>query len=144
MKWIALLLNIIALPLLAFAQISLSEKQPTQGEAVDITLEQPERLLVVTYRPNSSVAMRDTLRAEQPTTVFRWTPRKPGIVSLSSSAASRNVSVRFKGLSGSGIIVMGIAATLLFGGAAFAFRLLFKDEAEDGTLDMELDHFPDT
>ena len=144
MKRIAFLLTIMALPLLASAQISLSKEQPTQGETVDITLGQPERLLVVTYRPNSSVARRDTLRSEQPATTFRWTPRKAGIVSLSSSNASRNVSVRFKGFSGTGIIVMGIAATLLFGGAAFAFRLLFKDEAEDGTLDVELDHFPDT
>ncbi len=125
-------------------QIGISTEQPVQGETVTITLAEPDSMLIVTYRPNSSIARADTLRASKLTTTFEWAPRKAGVASLSTSRASRNVSVRFLGLSGSGIAVMIVAATLLFGGAAFAFRLLFKDEEEDGTLDMDLDHMPDT
>lgn len=144
MRQIILIFTMAILPSLAPAQISLSDKQPVQGEPVTITLAQPASELIVTYRPNSSVARMDTLRAEQPATAFLWTPRKAGVVSLSTATDSRNVSVRFQGLSGSGILVMIVAGTLLFGGAAFAFRILFKDEEEDETLDIELDHFPDT
>ncbi|MCB0581293.1 MAG: hypothetical protein KDD10_18525 [Phaeodactylibacter sp.] len=144
MRLATLVLTIIFLPWLAPAQIELSDEQPTQGEAVTINLEKPESMLVVTYRPNSSVARRDTLRAAQPAAAFQWTPRKAGVVSLSTASASRNVSVRFQGLSASGLLVMIVAGTLLFGGAAFAFRVLFRDEEEDETLDIELDHFPDT
>ena len=144
MRKSALFLILCALPALAFAQIRLSEEQPVQGQPVTVTLAQDDSMLIITYRPNSSVARTDTLHAGRPVTAFRWTPRKAGVVSLSTSTASRNVSVRFRGLSVTGILVMAVAATLLFGGAAFAFRILFKDEEEDETLDIDLDHFPDT
>lgn len=144
MRQATLVLTIIFLPWLAPAQIGLSDEQPTQGEAVTITLEKPESMLVVTYRPNSSVARRDTIWSEPPATEFLWKPLQAGVASLSTPTASRNVSVRFQGLSASGILVMIVAGTLLFGGVAFAFRVLFRDEEEDETLDIELDHFPDT
>jgi hypothetical protein len=77
--------------------------------------------------------------------IFEWTPDRAGIVALNvPEQGSRNVSVRFQGVSTSGIVVMLVAGGLLFGGAAFAFRLLFKDEEEDGTMDIDLDHMPDT
>ncbi len=144
MRTIALLLIAFVWATLAPAQISLSDEHPVQGEPVTITLPEPASELIVTYRPNSSIARVDTLRAEPPATAFLWTPRQAGVASLSIPTEGRNVSVRFQGLSGSGIFVMIIAGTLLFGGAGFAFYILFKDEEEDDTLDIELDHFPDT
>lgn len=126
-------------------QIQLSTEKPTEGEPITITLEKPAEMLVVTYRPNSAVTHRDTFRIAPATRIFEWTPDRAGIVALTvPDQGSKNISVRFQGLSISGIAVMIIAGALLFGGAAFAFRLLFKDEEEDGTLDMDLDRMPDT
>jgi len=126
------------------AQIDLSTEKPIEGEPVTVTLAEPAKEVIVTYRPNSQVIDRDTLRAEAASTTFTWTPATAGVVALKAGSASRNVSVRFAGISESGIATMMIAGIILFGGAAFAFRLLFKDEEEDGTRDLELDHMPDT
>jgi len=128
-----------------FAQIKLSTATPEEGQTVKINLEQPDSMVIITYRPNSAVTTRDTLKATPLASSFEWTPQSAGIANLSTTnQGSLNVSIRFRGLSVSGIAVMIIAGGLLFGGAAFAFRLLFKDEEEDGTLDMDLDHMPDT
>jgi len=127
------------------AQIQLSSERLVEGQKVHIKLQEPAGQLVITYRPNSAVVHRDTLFADPPATSFVWAPDRAGVVALRVPGRSAlNVSVRFKGISGSGIAVMAIAAGLLFGGATFAFRLLFKDEEEDGTLDIDLDHMPDT
>jgi hypothetical protein len=129
----------------AQAQIQLSTETPTEGEPITVTLDKPAEVLLVTYRPNSAVTHRDTFRIQPAASVFEWTPDRAGIVALRvPEQGSKNVSVRFQGLSASGIAVMAIAGALLFGGAAFAFRLLFKDEEKDGTLDIDLDHMPDT
>lgn len=129
----------------AQAQIQLSTETPTEGEPITVTLDKPAEVLLVTYRPNSAVTHRDTFRIQPAASVFEWTPDRAGIVALRvPEQGSKNVSVRFQGLSASGIAVMAIAGALLFGGAAFAFRLLFKDEEEDGKLDIDLDHMPDT
>jgi len=135
----------MSMAMAARAQIQLSTEKPTEGEPITITLEKPAEMLVVTYRPNSAVTHRDTFRMQPAANIFEWTPDRAGIVALSvPEQGGKNVSVRFQGVSTSGIAVMIVAAALLFGGAAFAFRLLFKDEEEDGTLDIDLEHMPDT
>lgn len=142
-----LLLSVLCMSMAtaARAQIQLSTEKPTEGEPITITLEKPAEMLVVTYRPNSAVTHRDTFRMQPAANVFEWTPDRAGIVALSvPEQGGKNISVQFQGLSTSGIAVMIVAASLLFGGAAFAFRLLFKDEEEDGTLDIDLEHMPDT
>jgi len=147
MKKLFLLLPVFCLITVmpAQAQIQLSTETPTEGEPITVTLEKPAEVLLVTYRPNSAVTHRDTFRIQPAASVLEWTPDRAGIVALRvPEQGSKNVSVRFQGLSTSGIAVMAIAGALLFGGAAFAFRLLFKDEEEDGTLDIDLDHMPDT
>lgn len=127
------------------AQIQLSTETPTEGERITVKVEKPAKELVVTYRPNSAVTHRDTFRLNPAAKVFEWTPDRAGIVALSvPEQGSMNISVRFQGVSTSGIAVMLVAGSLLFGGAAFAFRLLFRDEEEDGTLDIDLDNLPDT
>jgi hypothetical protein len=141
--WLFLLC--FAIPFLIRAQgITLSGESPSVQEPVTLVLEKPAREVWIEYRPNSQVVRYDTLRATQPATTFEWTPRKAGVVRLSTPGASRNVSVRFAGLSGSGLAVMIVAAILLFGGATFAFRILFKDERDKGVTDLDIDHLPDT
>ncbi len=124
-----------SLPFLLKAQIQLSTEEPIAGEAVTIQLESPASKLIVAYRPNSSVVRRDTLIMKEPTTTFEWTPATAGVVALSTPAASRNVSVRFRGFSWSGLLVMLLAGLILFGGVIFAFRVLFSDRQEDIDID---------
>jgi hypothetical protein len=128
------------------AQIELSTDEPVAGEAVTITLDEPVQDLIITYRPNSSVIRHDTLRAGAPATAFTWTPAQAGVVALAAGDATRTVSVRFSGLSWKGILVMVIAAAILFGGAAFAFKTMFRDEEEDSTMDYDTSplRHPDT
>lgn len=126
------------------AQISVSTEKPIQGENITISLAQPDSMVVITYRPNSSLAQRDTLRAPALAATFQWTPARAGVVALSTSAqGSRNVSVRYRGLSGSGLLVLILAGTILLGGAGFAFGLLFKN-AEDESMEELLEHRADT
>lgn len=129
-----------------YAQIDIQPEKPRVDEAVQVTLAQPSDMLVVTYRPNSSVLRRDTLRSDAPAASFAWTPDRAGVVALSTKDASRNVSVRFRGFSWQGLLVMLIAAGILFGGAGFAFRMMFQDEEEDETMDYDSSPFrhPDT
>lgn len=128
------------------AQIRLTEEPPVAGRENSITLEEPATEVIVTYRPNSAVIRRDTLRAPQPVTAFTWTPGRAGVVNLQTATASRNLSVRFNTFSWAGLVVMIAAAVVLFGGAGLAFRILFRDEEEDTSLDYDsgLNHHPDT
>ena len=132
------------------AQIQLSEPMPIKGQAVDITLPQPAQRLLIRYRPNSSLSTMDTLYSETPTDHFQWKARQAGIATLftededGQTLHSRNVSVRFKGTSPGGIVVMLLAGIVLFGGAIFSFRLLFKKEEENIPGPGELEHRADT
>lgn len=121
----------------SFGQVELSEPMPIKGEPVTITLPQPRQRLMVRYRPNSSLASVDTLYSEIPTERFQWEARQAGIARIFTEDASgqilesRNVSVRFRGVSTGGLIVMILAGCVLFGGVIFSFRILFqKDEDE--------------
>ncbi len=106
------------------AQIEASTNKIILGESVTINLEQAQERLIVEYRPNSNIVTRDTLVSATPTKNFEWTPKKPGVVRLNTKDGSKNVSVRFKGLSVSGLLVMLLAGVILFGGAGLAFRSL--------------------
>jgi hypothetical protein len=121
-------------------QIQLSTEFPVKGEAVDILLEEPAEKIYFTYRPRSAVARMDSLVAESAVSQFTWIPRDAGVVAIKTHAISRNVSVRFKGISTSGLIVMLLAGSILFGGVTFAFRILFQEGKEH----LELEHLGDT
>lgn len=132
------------LPAILPAQINLSTEKPVAGEPLTINLAEPDTLLIVAYRPNSSVVRRDTLRAAAPTDAFEWTPARAGVVALSTSTGSRNVSVRFRTFSWRGLIVMLLAGAILFGGVVFAFRVLFREAESGQSVDVDPASRPDT
>jgi hypothetical protein len=115
-------------------ELSISEEYPLRGERLAITLSGEgagdARALRVTYRPNSQTSHQETLPLVGGR--LEWTPRDAGIVRLEvlgadqSQLHSRNVAVRFGAFPASGIAVMVIAATLLFGGAALSMFLLLR------------------
>lgn len=142
----------LVLPQMGTAQsIALSEASPVVGEEVTITLDVAVDTLVVTYRPNSSVATKELLVSATPTTTFQWASRNPGLVEISypdraqgGALIRRNVSVRFDGVSASGLAVMFGAGLILFGGAAFAFRTLFQHTEPPEKMDFDPNELPDT
>lgn len=127
------LLALAGLAPTAAAQYTLSAPRLYVGEPVTVTLPQAVQALEVTYRPNSSIATTETLTPAGGLTV-EWTPTQAGVVRLSSAAAGgQNVSVRFQETPTSGLLVLILAGTILFGGAAFASVKLFQDDG-DGRL----------
>lgn len=106
------------------AQMEVSTNKIILGESVTVILEQAQETLIVEYRPSSNIVTRDTLVSATPTRNFEWTPKKPGVVRLNTRGGSKNVSVRFRGLSVNGLLVMLLAGVILFGGAGLAFRSL--------------------
>lgn len=148
------LAGLITLALMATApllgSIDLSNDLPVAGESVRITTSEPVDSLRIVFRPNSSLSRTVWIVNDPAGTAFEWTPPDPGLVQLSylpesgGVAVTRNVSVRFQGLSVTGLIVMFLAGTILFGSVAIAFRTLFRDESEDGTPDFVPEELPDT
>lgn len=104
------------------------------GEAVELTI--PEgSTLIVTYRPNSSIARSDSL-AIGPDGAVTWTPEQAGVVALAVDAGPvRNVSVRFAGVPWLGVLVLLGAGSILFGGAAFGLRRMLKGDDHAFLLD---------
>jgi hypothetical protein len=135
---------LIGLPVLLSGQIELSAEPLVAGREATVRLGAPDSILIIAYRPNSSVVRRDTLRAAEPVAAFQWTPEKAGVVALSTSTDARNVSVRFRGFSWKGLTVMLLAGTILFGGVIFAFRVLFREEESGQSIDVDPASRPDT
>ncbi len=131
-------------PALSWGQIQLSNEKPIAGEEVTIQLEEPTNAVAIAYRPNSSVVRRDTLFSDTPTQSFQWIPVSAGVVALSTESYSRNVSVRFRGLSWQGLLVMLLAGAILFGGVFFAFRVLFSKKEITEEMEEEISVRPDT
>ena len=110
------------------------------SDDIDLYVGQPVRLanitpgdtLLVTYRPNSSIAHREQLVLTPGTR--DWTPREAGVVRLAvSGGAAQNVSVRYDETPVAGLFVLIVAGLILFGGAAFAFRKLFGADGPPDT-----------
>lgn len=127
-------------PTTTAAQFTLSPETPVIGETVTITLPEAADVLTVTYRPNSSVPRIEEIATNGLTTVS-WTPTNAGVVALAAGSASMNTSVRYQSAPMGGIFVLIVAGLILFGGAIFAFRLLFQDD--DLSID-EVARRPDT
>lgn len=115
----------------AHAQLQLSNDTPAVGEEITITVAEPVSEWKATYRPNSGVVEEVPATLATPSKTFTWTPDRAGIVQLSAGSVSRNVSVRFSGFPLLGLLIMLIAAGVLFGGAAFAFRMLLRTGNKD-------------
>lgn len=114
-------------PAEAAAQFTLSPETPVVGEPLTVTLPEAADALTVTYRPNSTIPHAEVIPTNGRTTVS-WTPTNAGVVALSVGTASMNTSVRYQSAPLSGIFVLLAAGLILFGGAIFAFRLLFQDD----------------
>lgn len=130
------------------AGIDVSNPAPEVGEKLTLTFDDEVDTLVVVYRPNAAVAKTDVIPISPASKTVEWSPENAGVVALSYAAAgnsaTRNISVRFAGVSYPGIFVMILAGVVLFGGAITAFRTLFRDEEEDGTRDLDPSQLPDT
>ncbi len=129
----------------AQAQIELSNDTPSVDEVITVTLAEPATELMVTYRPNSGVVEKTPITLAEASTTFSWTPDRAGIATLSAGSASKNVSIRFSSFPLLGLMIMLGAASILFGGAFFAFRILFRDSrGSPATYDTDMMHHPDT
>ena len=100
---------------------------PFQGQPVRITLDQPTASVKVVWRPNSAIP--DTVSLDPTGTTFEWTPTRAGVASIVTPEGSQNVSVRYSSYPATGIFILIVAGTILFGGAGFAMgKLLGGDE----------------
>jgi hypothetical protein len=149
--YLAFLLLVMSSPI-ARASIEVSKASPDVGERITLTFSVPVDTLTVTYRPNSSVSKTETLVNNPPVTSMEWASKEPGLVSLvywdksqeSPQRVNRSLSIRFDGISGSGIAVMLFAGIVLFGGAATAFRTLFQEQDEGHPNVFDPEELPDT
>lgn len=126
----ALFLFVALLTLPASGQpVTLAPEIPEVGQEATIRLAEPADYVVVTYRPNSIIAQRDTIRIGGFDSV-KWTPKRAGVVRIGlPDGGGQNVSVQFTGVPLSGLLILIFAGLILFGGAVFAMRKLLEDDA---------------
>ena len=101
---------------------------PFQGRPVRITLDQPTASVKVVWRPNSAIP--DTVALDPTGQSFEWTPTRAGVASIVTPEGSQNVSVRYSSYPASGILILIVAGTILFGGAGFAMGQLLGGDDE--------------
>ena len=112
MKYILSLFTLILSCNITFASIQVSPDILYKDQQATITTETPVDTIVVTYRPNSQVSTTEYLSAAEPTTSFKWVPSQAGVVAIQAGGSTTTVSVRFEGVSWSGIGIMIIAGVL--------------------------------
>jgi hypothetical protein len=59
-------------------------------------------------------------------TAWTWQPARAGVVQLSSGGLTQNLSVRYAEFPLGGLIVMVLAALILFGGIVVSMRTLLR------------------
>ncbi len=79
----------------------------------------------VTYRPNSEVAITEEIGRTDARGELSWTPRSAGIGMLAAEGCDLTVSIRFRGIPIGGLVVMLLAAMILFGGNSYSFAKTF-------------------
>lgn len=110
---------------------------PLRGEITAIRVEGADGrplagvALRARYRPNSETAHTADLGVTDAAGRVEWTPDDAGVVLLEAGdpaapVAQHRVSVRFGGFPPLGLLVMAVAALLLFGGAALGFAWLMR------------------
>ncbi|MEM1041744.1 MAG: hypothetical protein AAGI91_03860 [Bacteroidota bacterium] len=135
------LLALLALAAPAAAQpITLAPEIPVANQELTLRFAAPVDTVFVTYRPNSAVAQRDTIRVGEAQSM-RWTPKRAGVVRIGlPDGTSQNVSVRFAATPLAGVLVLLFAGLILFGGATWAMRKLFSE----GSPGFDPNDLPDT
>lgn len=137
---VAALLAVIPVPATAqggAAELTAGSSYPLRGEPVEIRLAAadgtplPGVAISAHYRPNSETAHSEELGSTDADGVLEWVPTDAGVVTLEAAGeagapplAQAQVAVRFGGFPAVGLLVMVVAAVVLFGGAAVGFRLL--------------------
>lgn len=119
-------------------ELHLAESYPLRDRPVTVTVTRAGApvagaVVSVRYRPNSELAHVEALPPTGPDGRVLWTPTDAGIATLEAPGgqgegpATLSVAVRFGAFPGLGVLVMVIAAILLFGGAGFGFYLLMGE-----------------
>jgi hypothetical protein len=86
--------------------------------------------LIVTYRPGSNISHAEYIPLTNGS--YTWIPESAGIISLSTPGGpSQTISVRFETLPLSGLIMLIVAGSILFGGAIAASIRLFGKESPE-------------
>lgn len=127
--WMVLFAAVSSVTVPAETTIDFSGIMPVAGTPQVLMLEGGNiqgALLTVCYRPNSATEITDDPVPFDADGSIEWTPRSPGIASLSVTdsegrpLASKDVAIRFSEVPFAGIAVMILAGLLLFGGAAYS------------------------
>jgi hypothetical protein len=134
----AALVILFAAPALATepaVKLSTSERFPVAGKATAIISPPEADAIGVVYSPGSQVEVTESVAVQKitpprPGNPYRtaWKPARAGVVALSAGGQTVNVSIRFDGVPAGGVIIMVIAALILFGGAFFSIKSLLSGD----------------
>ncbi len=109
-----------------------------KGHPTVVTLDSLAEQVQVIWRPNSAIS--DTVTLDVSGQTFTWTPTQAGVATMTTSnGTSQNISVRYDSYPASGIFILIIAGTILFGGAGFAMGRLFGGEMPEEGYQMPMD-----
>ncbi len=111
--------------------ITVEHKFPTVGKTTTITLTTPADAITITYRPDAPTVEKHETLPTNGANEIQWQPLYAGVVKIQAGAASKDISVQFDGLPISGILMMLIAALILFGGAGRFLYLLMSTPPEE-------------
>ncbi len=112
-----------ALP--AAAQFAPEGESIVAGQTVTLNMEGADTL-IITHRPGSNISRVEHVPVTE--AEYSWTPATAGLVALSTPGGPvQTISVRFDRAPVAGLVILLLAAGILFGGAGFAsFRLFGK------------------
>jgi hypothetical protein len=120
-------------------RIVTEDSDPLRGETVTVGVEgadgrpQADVEIRARYRPNSETAHSSSLGRTGAEGRVDWTPDDAGVVLLEAGpedapTATTRVSVRFGSFPPLGLLVMVVAALILFGGSALGFYWLMTGD----------------
>jgi len=119
------------------AQIRLAETYPLEGqptviEVLDGGVPVAGAAVEVLYRPNSEAATLEMIGTTDARGRIAWVPSNAGLAQVTAlvpaggQALGVDVAIRWSRMPASGLVILVVAAILLFGGAALAFHLLVR------------------
>lgn len=110
----------------AHAQYISKTKSLTSGQTVTISTSKATQLSIVSH-PGSAVSRKMDIAMHS--TNYEWTPTRAGIYEISTPGGpTQVVSVKFGYFPVKGLVVLIIAFTVLFGGAAYSSYNVFTNE----------------